>query len=221
MTTSQGLGRRRSPLCALVPWTNLFGLGALGQDTGQTMANDLYFGGLPPRPVQIPMSWLRPAAVYRQDPPIARAEVTQQGGQTAQSYNASAAVNGREWVFTETIDSIVDVDPANLAAWVTTYYDSPQPRTPGFLLVLNGRSQTELWTILGVVQGTRISVTGTSGWPDGSTELVVEGIVHEVKADLRRVLWRCAPVIGATVGTAGPWFYSDSSMTSGSDAVPF
>lgn len=221
MSTSQGLGRRGPGHLAFQPWSNQFGLGPLGEDAGKTMAVELYHGGWPPTPVQIPMSWLRGSAVFRQDPPYARAGVTQVGGATARSSNPAAAVNGREWVFTAAVDSIVDVDPANLAAWVTAYYDARLPRAPAFTLLLNDRTPTEIWRILGVTQGRRISITGTSGWPDGSTELVVEGITHTVLADVRLVRWACAPIVGVTVGTPGPWFYSDSSSTSGTDAIPF
>lgn len=221
MTTSKGLGRRKPGLLAMAPWTALFGAGALGQDTGKTIATELYFGGLPPPVVEIPMGWLSGRATFRQDPPFARAEVQQRGGDTARSKNTAAVINGREWVFTATLDSIVDADPGNLAAWVTTYYTDPLPRSSAMILILNSRSVTEIWRILGVTQGSRIQITGTTGWPDGATDLVVECVSHRVTADLRTVVWACAPIVGEVVGTAGPWFYADSSFTSGSDVIPF
>jgi hypothetical protein len=223
VSTSLGLGRRRAPHLAVVPWARQFGPGALGQDAGQTMASDLYHGGWPPRPIEIPMSWISGRATFRQDPPLARAEVQTRGADTARSVNTTAVINGRQWVFTATLDSVADGDAAALAAWVTAYYTDPLPRASAMTLTLNSRTPTEIWRILGVVQGSRIRITGTPAatWPDGSTDLVVECVSHRVGADLRTVTWALAPIAGAAVGTAGPWFYSDSSSTAGSDAVPF
>lgn len=221
MSTSQGLGRRHPGLLALQPWSAQFGVGPLGQDAGKTLANELYYGGYPPPPVQIPVSWIRAPARLRMDPPFARAEVGQTGGATARSHNPTAAVGGREWVFTETVASIVDVDAANLAQFITTYYDEPLPRGSALTLVLNDRTETEIWRILGVTQGRHIQITETSGWPDGSTDLAVEGITHLVTADLRTVTWATAPIIGVTTGTAGPWFYAGDSTADGTDAAPF
>lgn len=221
MTTSLGLGRRRPRHLALVPWGHQFGLGPLGQDAGKTMATELYHGGWPSTPIEIPMAWLSGKAAFRQDPPLARAEVSQLGGDTARASNPASRINGREWMFTAALDSVVDVDPGNLAAWVAAYYTDPLPRSAAMLLILNGRAVAEIWRILSVVQGSRIQITGTTGWPDGATDLVVECVSHQVAADLRTVIWALAPIVGEDVGTAGPWFYSDSSFTSGSDAVPF
>lgn len=163
MTTSLGLGRRRAPHFALVPWAHQFGLGALGQDAGKVMADELYHGGQPPVPIEIPMTWLSGRAVFRQDPPLARAEVSQRSGDTARARNPATVINGREWVFTATLDTVVDADPANLAAWITAYYTDPLPRASVMTLILNSRSVTEIWRILGVVQGSRIRITGTPG----------------------------------------------------------
>lgn len=201
MTTSQGLGRRRPGHLAFQPWQNQFGIGAMGQDAGRTMAQELYYGGYPPPPVQIPMGWLRGPVRLRMDPPISRAEISQAGGTTtdttdapprvlsasggygvnpavgrapngiarghppARSRNPTTAVatGGREWVYTATIDSLIDVDPANFGAWVTDFLNGQLPRTAAFTLVLNGRPETEIWRILSVTQGTHISITGTPG----------------------------------------------------------
>jgi len=70
------------------------------------------------------------------------------------------------------------------------------------------------------------SVTGPDGtrnpWPDGVTELVIEGIAHSAAGDTRTVTWNTAPVIGASPGVAGPWFRADESRTdTGSDLLAF
>lgn len=59
-------------------------------------------------------------------------------------------------------------------------------------------------------------------WPDGVTDLVIEGIAHSIAVDTRWVIWNTAPVIGATAGEAGPWFRADESRTdTGSDLLAF
>jgi hypothetical protein len=221
MTTSQGLGRRRPGLLAFVPWSNVFGLGPGADDTGKVMATELYFGGYPPPVVEIPYSWIRPALRIRQASPLNVAEVTQSGGSTSRSVNVPSTTT-RQWLFTATVDSAVPVDPANLAKWVTDTYDVPLPRSSALGLVLNDKSETEIWWILGVRQGTHIRITGApAGWPTGATELVVEGIAHQITADVRTVVWNTSPVVGSAAGVVGPWFYSEDSLTSGADVVPF
>lgn len=62
----------------------------------------------------------------------------------------------------------------------------------------------------------------TSAWPDGVTELVIEGIAHSISGDTRFVIWNTAPLIGADPGEAGPWFRADQSTTDiGSDLLAF
>lgn len=75
-----------------------------------------------------------------------------------------------------------------------------------------------------VVQWDNLSVStpNATGWPDGVTELVIEGIAHSIDGDVRNVVWNTAPVIGATPGVAGPWFRADQSRTdTGSDLLAF
>lgn len=224
MSTSLGLGRLKPPnFAGLVPWNAQYGL----NEDARALAADFYWGGYPPPPVQIPVGWIRAPIRIRQDTPLNVAEVTQLLGNTARSRDqvSVAANGGREWKFTETIDSIVAVDPANLAAWVTAYYADPRPRHAVLTLILNGRAETEIWRILGVTAGRRVAITAApSDWPTGGVALVVEGVRHLITADLRTVEWLASPVVGAAAGTAGPWFRTDQSRTSdagGTDPVPF
>lgn len=222
MTTSQGLGRLKPPFFGRrALWRNLFSL----NEDAKLLAEEWYWGGYPPPPVQIPYSWLRVPVRIKQDNPLNVAEVTQSGGATARTRDQTSvdANAGREWKFDETIDSIVLSDPPNLAKWVVDYYSDPRPRHALLVLVLNVRTVPEIWRILGVTQGRRISITGAPAtWPTGATELIVEGIVHSIPADLRTVGWLASPVVGAAVGSAGPWFRTDDSrLGSGTDLVPY
>lgn len=217
MSTSQGLGRRKAPLFALQPWGNLFSV----DDDARALAEELYFGGYPPTPVDIPYTWIRGPFRSKQDTPLRLAEVSQSGGSTARSKDPTLTSTDRVWPFRETIDSIVPPDPANLAKWITDYYRIPRPRNPGLTLLLNIRTEAEIYRILSVRQGTRISVSGApAGWPTGSGELIVEGVQHDVRADLRFVTWNTTPVIGAAVGSSGPWFYSDDSRSGAIAGIP-
>ncbi len=67
-----------------------------------------------------------------------------------------------------------------------------------------------------------VTTPNPTGWPDGVTELVIEGIEHTIGSDdARWVRWKTAPVIGSVAGTAGPWFRLDESRTDGTDLLPF
>lgn len=219
MTTSQGLGRRKAPLFRLQPFANLFSL----NDDARVLAEELYWGGYPPTPTDIPYTWIRGPFRAKQDTPLRQAEVTQSGGTTARAKDSALTSTDRVWPFTATIDTVVPPDPGNLAKWVIDYYQDPRPRNPSLTLILNVRSEAEIYRILAVKQGTRISISGApSGWPTGAGELVVEGIQHSIMADLRTVTWNTTPVIGAAVGSSGPWFYTDDSrLSSSTDLVPF
>lgn len=218
MTTSQGIGRRKPPLFQLVPWSNL---GSLNEDA-RALAQDVYLGGYAPPSVDIPWTWVRGPLRVLRDRPLRIAEVTQAGGPTARSKDPTLLNTDRVWKFTATLDSVVADDAANLAEWVTTYYDTPRPRSPELVLVLNNRTEAELYRILRVKQGTRIALSGIpASWPPGAGAWIVEGVAHQVVADERLVVWNLAPVIGTTVGESGPWYYADDSRSSGTDVIPF
>lgn len=221
MSTSLGLARRRPPVFAdWAPWSNLFGL----NEDARRLAEDFHWGGHPLPAVEIPFDWLRPPVRIRLDTPLNVAEVSQADGDTARSTDAASISGngGREWRFSESIDSIVAADAVNLAKWITDYYDTQRPRCARLAFVLNDRAHEDIWRILGVTAGRRIAITDApAGWPTGAAELVVEGVRHSILADLRTVEWITTPVIGAEVGEVGPWFYADDSRTDGTDVVPF
>lgn len=376
---AKGLGRATFAGLDLVDADDLVPDPIVDQSALVAAQNWLWWGGVaPPAAVQIPLSWLRGPARFRHDPPRQVAEVTQAGGTTATSRAASLLPTDRQWVFTATLDTLVSGDTANLARWVTTYYTSPLPRANAYSLVLNGRTVPEIWRILGVKVGTRISITGAPGtptvlntntsfdagigswggvngatiassaaqvhqgalamqvtpdgvsgfpgayaseapvapgyscsysvwiwstssfgytagvqfndaghngisdnttgatvgpnwtritgttpaapaatasaslhigfngtpsaavvayvddasftgvdprignpWPRGATELIVEGITHQILGDARVVTWSTSPIIGAAPGVAGPWFRLDSSRLGSTNAMPF
>jgi hypothetical protein len=86
--------------------------------------------------------------------------------------------------------------------------------------------QTGTPAVGNVLYADEVTLTGPDGtrptWPDGVTELVIEGIAHGYGSEGgRTVAWKTAPVIGAVAGVAGPWFRLGESMTGGTDLMPF
>jgi len=69
------------------------------------------------------------------------------------------------------------------------------------------------------------TMTGPSptmgGWPEGTTDLVIEGISDTIGLNVRTRSLRTSPVIGSTPGTVGPWFRFDTSTLGGTDLMPF
>ena len=218
-TSSSGVGRLKPPHFALVPWARLMAP-VFGDDTGMTLAHDLYFGGMPQASVEIPWSWLRAQIRVRQDTPYSVAEVSVTGGETARVTNPTAR---RVWPFSATLDSIAGADAGNLAQWVIDYYDTSRPRLRDLTLRLNGRTTGEIERILSVSLGSRITLTGLpAGYAAGAAELVVEGIKHRMDAAVRDVVWTAVPLVGAEVAESGPWFRLDESrVDSTTDLLPF
>jgi hypothetical protein len=212
--SSSGVGKLKPPHLAVVPWIRVASL----DDTTRALAADVYFGGSPPTPVEIPYSWLRPPVRIRQDNPYTVAEVSVTGGETARDSDPTAI---RQWKFDATLDSVAGADAGLLAAWVIDYYDTSRPRLRDLTLRLNTRTALEIQTILSVALGTRIRITDTpTGWPTGAGELIVEGVKHQMDAELRDITWSTTPVIGDEVGEAGPWFRLGESPLDGTDKMP-
>lgn len=207
------------PAPQMVPWGNLFLLPSwTGDETDPLVAQDWYMSGLSaPAPIEIPYSWLSGPLRFRQDKAFTRSSVTKSGAGIA----VSVVDSDEEIEHTATLDSNNNVDTGNLAHFTVTYYDEPRTRASQLRLFLNKRAPTEIWTILGVKVGDRITITGTpTGWPNGATSLVVEGI-HHTSAGARVVEWSTSPLIGETIGSVGPFFRVGVSALDGTDLLPW
>lgn len=210
------------PAPSMVPWSNMFAFPAwTGDETCQTVATHWYLDGLQsPEAVEIPRSWLSGPIRFRQDKAINYAAVSKTGGGTA-----IVQVSGDEQVeYRASLDAENDVDAPNLAHFTTIYYDEPRMRLAQVALMLNKRTELEVWTILGVGIGTRISITDVpSNWPRGTDSLVVEGIQHMNRgaAAARVVVWNTSPVIGEELGEVGPFFRVGVSELDGADLLPW
>lgn len=219
-TTAAGLGRLDPPHFAHIPWARLAGPGTHGDETAMQLAHDLYFGDMPPTPVEIPFSWLRPPIRVRQDNPYTIAEVSAAGA-TARAQPATPPA--REWRFSASLDTLSQSDGQSLAQWVIDTYDISRPRLRDLTLRLNGRAEVELHRIMQISVGTRITLTDLpTGYPDGAAELVVEGIRHQMDAEVRDVILTAVPLAGAEPGESGPWFRLNDTVLGDADALlPF
>lgn len=209
------------PAPGMTPWANLFNPPSwAGDDAGTELARDWYLGGLaPPDPIEIPWSWLAPILRFRQDKAVTYAAVTRTAGGTAVS-----SVDMDEQIdFTATLDTANNVDAPNLAHFMTVYYDEPRTRLAQLRFILNNRTVTEIWTLLGADIGDRILLTDlpATGWPAGADSVVIEGIFHSITSEERVVEWSTSPVIGETAGTVGPFFRVGVSLLDGSDLLPW
>jgi hypothetical protein len=210
------------PAPGMAPWANMFALPLwTGDEAFVEVARHWYLDGWQaPDPVEIPWSWISGPLRFRQDKAFTHASVTKTGGGSA-----IAQVSADEQIdFTASLDSENDVDAPNLAHFTITYYDTPRTRLAQLVLALNRRTDLEIWTILGVNIGDRISITDVpAGWPQGADSLVVEGIQHISRGDVgpRLVVWSTSPVIGEEVGQVGPFFRVGVSPLDGDDLLPW
>ncbi len=229
MSTIRGLGRYAGAIGAtsnLLPLPDIF-----AADTASLIVNDWFWPPGPPTPVQIPYAWLSPPLRSRPDKPMTTAAVSQSnGGDTGTSntqFNEASLTEYGDNAFTATLNTACAGDIANLAKWILDFYATapsavPRARFPSLTINLAARAPHEIWRILDITLGTRVSITDTpAGWPAGASEQVVEGIHHAAGANERWVEFNTAPVVGSTAGAAGPWFRLDTSMLGGTDVMPY
>lgn len=209
------------PAPGMVPWANMFSLPPwTGDESFISLTQHWYLDGLQaPDPVEIPWTWLSGPLRFRQDKPFSYASVSKAGGGTA----IASVTADEQTEFTASLDAVNDVDNVNLAHFTVTYYDTPRTRLAEVRLILNRRTDEEVWTILGVGIGTRILITGTPvGWPQGADNLVVEGIHPESTSSYRAVVWSTSPVIGTEIGETGPFFrVGVTPLDSTTDLLPW
>ena len=220
MPSSSGKGLLRN-VPRYAPWSALWSFDH--PPTAYFISDDWYFSGLGPQfTVEIPWTWLSGPLRFRPDPPLNAAAVTTSGGGTAYASDRDSIDQRGQRSFTHTTYSDNDKDAANLAAWIVEYYHNPRVRLAQSVLILNKRTPSECRKILRREIGDRIHITGTPvGWPEGATQLVIEGITHRSAVDVRTVTWSLSPLIGVNPDVAGPWFRLGVSQLGGDDVLPW
>lgn len=181
--------------------------------------------GVAPALTEIPYSWLLATATltFRPDKPLNVATVTQTGGLSARAADIDSQTAWGVTAFSAELTTASDADPGSLANFVINYYATaaggvPRVRSSAFVFDVAERTTDEMYTLLERRLGDRIRITDVpADWPVGSADLTVEGRSHSIAVDTRYLSWWVAPVVGATAGTAGPWFRYDSSSYNGTD----
>jgi len=197
----------------------------LDQDAAQAAwASDFYFDSKPPVAL-IPYAWLTPPFRARADQPVSVAQVTRtNAGTLTATSTATVAQYGYSYLQTN-LDTVADVDVDNLAGYQLAYYTTFRMRCPSLTVNLldPARTTADLWLVLGVAIGTRLSIPDAPAtWPAGANSLIVEGINHQISQNVRTVTWNTSPIIGTTAGVPGPWFrMGSSSWSSPTDLLPY
>lgn len=195
---------------------------------GAELVRLYFFGNTPPAPAEIPYSWIRTPARFRQDTLINTAVVAQTGGVTARARDAESIRGFGMTSIPFTLDCADATTPRLLADFTvdllaTQPAEIPRTRIAELTLVpLIERTDAEIWRILDRKEGDRITITNApADWPAGANSLVIVGIAHRVTVEGRIVTWRTTPVLGRVAGEPGPWFYTDTSFTGATDETPF
>lgn len=172
--------------------------------------------------VEIPYSWISPPLQRRPSVIVNDATVSQSGGVTAYSNDATSTARYGVNAASVQLETSSSADPASLAAFLTTYYAQPRPRQPILQLNLYNRTEPECMRILGVGLAERVRITGApAGWPPGAVNFTVEGIRHVGAVERRTVEWATAAIVGSAATDPGPWFRWDASFWDGTDLRPF
>jgi hypothetical protein len=221
MPSSAGKGLLRN-VPRYAPWGALWDV-SNPQGTAYFVSDDWYFSGRGPQfTTDIPWTWLSGPLRFRPDPPINAATVSTDGGSTALASDEASIDEYGQWPFTHSTNSADPKDAVNLADWIVEYYKDPRVRLAQVQLILNKRTLAECRKILRRDVGDRIHITGTpTGWPEGVTQLVIEGIAHRSAVDVRTVTWSLSPLIGESPDVAGPWFRLGVSQLGGTDVLPW
>lgn len=176
----------------------------------------------PPPPTEIPLCWFTQPVPLRLERAVNDATVTQSDGAESHAEDADSVDDYTVNSFAATLSTRTAADARNLASHTVRYGAEPRTRSPQLTLDLMHRTDIERWRILRVRQGDRITLTGVPAeFPTGADSLVISGIQHQIGLTVRRVQWTTTAVVGSTPGVPGPWFYTDDSLSDGTDLLPF
>lgn len=192
--------------------------------TARAVADDWFWGYVPPAIVTVDYSWLVQSLRMRPDPPTN--DVTTRltsGGYARVTSSTSVSTYGTFTGSPVTLDALNTVDAAAYGTYITAYYGDPRQRIPQLTFDLLQLTDLQRQTVLGVQLGQRVAIANVSStWPAGCNSVIVEGIGHSISVDTRQVAWNISPVIGTAADAVGPWFTWDVSfLNSTIDLVPY
>lgn len=190
------------------------------------VVGDYYWGAgvtEAPTPVDIPYDWIAWPLHRRPTDVINAANITSTLGAEVNRTDSASIRRYGQGRFDANLDTAVDIDPSNLAAFLMAFYDTPRPRQPTLVFNLAERTEAERWRILRVGLAQRARITSTpASWPPGAANFTVEGIAHVGAVDRRVVIWTTSAIVGVSATTPGPWWGWDASTwDSSTDQRPF
>ncbi|MFI2650209.1 hypothetical protein [Micromonospora fulviviridis] len=155
-----------------------------------------------PTALQIPYGWLLRGLRFREDTPINDATASQAGSYTRRSDPASITRYG-VGSDSVTLESAIDADPGNWAAWTVATYATPRLRCPQLVIDLLPLTAAQRAQLLALEIGQRIEVTGgPSTIPPAARHLIIEGFApDEIGVETRRITLNTSPLLGPSAGT--------------------
>ncbi|MGJ3230114.1 hypothetical protein ACQEUV_32990 [Micromonospora aurantiaca (nom. illeg.)] len=175
-----------------------------------------------PVALQIPYGWLQRGLRFREDTPINDVTATQTGaGFTRRSDSASISRYG-VGDGSETLDTAIDADLGNYAAWTIAAYATPRMRCPQLVIDLLPLSAAQRASLLALEIGDRIELTGgPSTIPPAARHLIVEGFSpDEIGVEARRMTLNTSPLLGPSTGTP-PASVMVGDLVSGSAVITY
>ncbi|MEU7590674.1 hypothetical protein AB0A95_30835 [Micromonospora sp. NPDC049230] len=156
-----------------------------------------------PVTLAIPFGWLMRGGIrYRPDRPVTDTVATRTGGGTARRVSGPQRARYGVLARTVALDTDVDADPANWAAWTLAAFGQPRTRCPLLRINLLNRTIAARKALLRLRVGDRIQLTGMPvGSPDDVPHLIVQGIRHVIGPHRRRLLeFNTSPLLGPVPG---------------------
>lgn len=152
--------------------------------------------------LSIPWGWLSAKSMtYRPEPPLSDVTVSRTGGGSVTRRNTTAS--DRYTVRSQSIalDTAVEADPANLAAWLLKAYDRMRTRVPALRINMLNRTVAQRQQLLRLRIGDRIQLTGMpAGSPSDVPDLIIQGIKHTVGQNQRVIEFNTSPLLGPSAG---------------------
>ncbi|EEP73496.1 hypothetical protein MCAG_03823 [Micromonospora sp. ATCC 39149] len=153
--------------------------------------------------MEIPFAWVGYRGLrYRPDKPATEVTVTRTRAGSVRRADRDLAQRYGVTAQSHELDTAVDADPANLAAWALAAHGQPRTRCPSIRISMLRRTTAERQALLGLHVGDRIEITDLpAGSPDDVGHLIVQGIQHTIGPGARRVIqFNTSPLLGPAVG---------------------
>ncbi|MFI6332911.1 hypothetical protein ACIBBG_31970 [Micromonospora chersina] len=156
-----------------------------------------------PVALQIPYRWVRRGLRFKEDSPINDVTASLTGGGSTRRTDAASIQRYGVGDGSVTLDTAVDADLGNRAAWTVAAYATPRMRCPQLVIDLLPLTDAQRASLLALEIGDRIEVTGGPATiPPDARHLIIEGFwPDEIGAETRRLTLNTSPLLGPSTGT--------------------